>query len=478
MSAAISFLETAGYEDRNICQGANLLSSRYSDFIVATNYDSLPNEVTWEAKKRILDLIGVALAGSTQEFPQIVLSYVEELGGKPEASVINAKGKFPAPNAALANGVCGHALEMDDGHRYAAFHPGACIVPSALAAAEMCGASTKDIITGVVAGYEVSIRIARAMNPSHLNRGFHTTGTIGAFGAAIAAGKVMRLGTQEMISALGIAGLQGAGLLEVVHDGAMVKPINPGKAAMNGLLSAVLAKRRASGPRAIFEGKDGFLRAMADETRESLLTDGLGEVFEICNAYTKFYASCRHTHSAIDGVLEICRENEMPADRISRISVETYGVGLHLCGSVTHPTTISAARFSLPFTIALAISKRDVSADKFTAENINDKKIQQLAGMVELSLNEEWEKLYPDKRGATVHILTSDGKTYTTGVALAKGEPENPATLDDLYSKFHANASRVLSGEDADTLCNTLMNLENVSIESITKLIARRGKKR
>jgi len=448
-----------------------LLSSRYSDFILGTNYDGLPDEVTWEAKKRVLDLIGVALAGSTQEFPRIVINYLQELGGKPEASIINAKAKFPAPSAALANGVCAHALEMDDGHRYAAFHPGACIVPSALAATEMWRASSKDLIAGVVAGYEVSIRIARAINPSHLNRGFHTTGTVGTFGAAAAAGKIMGLSTQEMISAFGIAGLQGAGLLEIVHDGSMAKPINPGKAAMGGLLAAILAKRKTAGPQAVFEGKDGFIRAMADEIQESLLTHGLGEVFEIRNSYIKFHASCRHTHATIDSALEICREYQISAEQIDKVSVETYRVALHICGNITHPATVSAAKFSLPFTVALAISKGNVDVDKFSMDNISDEKVQQLAGKVGVTLSKEWEKLYPDKRGATVHILTSDGRIYSSSVALAKGEPENPATLDDLYNKFHTNATRVLSGEEAITLRNNIMTLESLPIAHVTSLL-------
>ena len=448
-----------------------LLSSIYSDFIEATTYDSLPNEVTLEAKRRILDTIGAALVGSTWEFPQTVINYMVELGGKPEATIIQTGTKFPAVNAALANGVCAHALELDDGHRQAHFHPGACVIPSAISAAEMCGAGGKELITAVVVGYEVSIRIGIAINPGQMLRGHHTTGTVGTFGAAAAAGKIMGLSAPEMASAFGIAGLQGAGFFEVTRGGTMVKPMLPGKAAMGGLLAAILSKRGAMGPTTIFEGKAGFLRAMTDELDSNSLTAGLGEVFEICKTYTKFHASCHLTHPSIDAALKICRENDIPPEKMSKVAIATNSLARYNCGDVIHPTTVSVAKFSIPFTVALAIIKGDVSQNRFSEENINDDKIQELAGKVELGVSEAWERLYPDKTGATIKIVTSDGKTYSDSLEFPKGEPENPGTVEDLYGKFHANTTQVLSAEEAVTLRNNIMNLENLPLKDITGLI-------
>jgi len=182
------------------------LSSLYAGFICETSYDKLPPEVVRQAKQRILDLVGVSLAGyKLMEFPQIVINYITSLGGTPEATIIQTKRKFPAINAALANSACAHAIDMDDGHRFAALHPGTVVIPAAVAAAEMVGANTKELIAGIVVGYEIMIRIGMAINPSSLGRGFHTTGTVGTFGAAAAAANIMKLSHEETIGALALA---------------------------------------------------------------------------------------------------------------------------------------------------------------------------------------------------------------------------------------------------------------------------------
>lgn len=450
----------------------NGIAAEYTRFAVMTDYDGLPGEVVVEAKKRILDLIGVALCGYGFAFPQIAVNYIVETGGKPEATVIRAKGKFPACNAAFANAACAHALDLDDGHRYACMHPGAPIIPSALAACEMCGASTKALIAGVTIGYEIAIRIGKSINPSHLKRGFHTTGTVGIFGAAAAAGKIIGLNAEEMANALGIAGHQGAGLMEFSYGGGMVKPINPAKAAMGGLLSAILAKRGVKGSTTIFEGKNGFIKAMSDGQQADSFTKDLGKVFEIGKTQTKLHACCRHIHTPIDIALKICSQNGISAGGISNILVETYPVAIQTCIQITHPEDVSTAKFCIPFSIALALCKGDANADKYTVENIRDKEIYQLADKVEISTSKKWEELYPGKRGATVGILTSDGKVYSDTLELAKGEPENPLTTEELFNKFHSGATQLLSDKEALLLRESIMNLENLSIEDIASLLA------
>ncbi len=449
------------------------LSSLYADFICGTRYDKLPSEVILQSKRRILDLVGVSLAGyKLMEFPQLVVNYVVSLGGIPEATIIQTKKKFPAINAALANGACAHALDMDDGHRFAALHPAVAVVPAAIAAAEMVEASTRELITGIVVGYEVMIHLGMAINPSSLQRGFHATGTAGAFGAATASANIMKLSQEETIGALGLAGLQASGLLEINHDdeAAKVKSINPARAAMSGLLSAILAQKGARGPVNIFEGEDGFLRAMADEVKDDLLTRDLGQKFEILKAYDKFYAACRHTHPAMDAALEIsCRGQIDPAE-ISKISIETYPVAIKLAG-IPHPSTPSAARFSIPFSVALVLMKKDAGADKYSEENVKDENIQNLAGKVHLSAGSKWEKLYPAKRGATVSITDSRNRVWSAEVDLAKGEPENPASQEELYNKFYTNATLLISEEDARILGDVIMDLENKSLGEFTSLI-------
>jgi 2-methylcitrate dehydratase PrpD len=449
------------------------LSEVYADFALNTRYEKLQPEVIEQAKKLILDLVGVALAGyKLMEFPRIVVEYMAGLGGTPEATIIQRKKKFPAVNAAFSNAACAHALDMDDGHRFAALHPGTATIPAAIAAAELSGASTKDVIAGVVAGYEIMIRIGMAINPSSLNRGFHPTGIMGPFGAVAAAANIMGLSREETIGALGLAGLQASGLLQVNHDveGAKVKAINPARAATSGLLSGILAKKGARGPLAIFEGEDGFLKATTDEVKDDLLTRDLGREFEICNAYVKLYAACRHAHASIDAALEAFNDSGIDTGRIKKILIETYPVAIRLAG-MAHATTPSAGRFSIPFSVALALTKGDAGAARYSDENIGDEAIQILAGKVDLSVGNKWEQVYPQERGATVTIIDDNEGSWSAEVELAKGEPENPASWEEIYGKFYTNATLLISDRDAKKLGDVIMNLERSSLDELMGLI-------
>lgn len=447
------------------------ISSIYADFLVRTRFDDLSAEVVQQTKKLILDLIGVSLAGyKSMAFPKIVVDYVLEIGGKPEATVIQGKKKIPAVHAAFANASCAHALDMDDGHRFAASHPGTVIIPTAIAAAELTGSDTKPLIAGVVVGYDVMIRIGKAINPSSLNRGFHITGITGTFGAAAAAANIMGLNREKIIAALGTAGLQSAGLIRTNHEeeGSMVKPITPARAAVSGLLSCILAQKGANGPLQIFEGEDGYLQAFADEVKVDILTQNLGVDYEIQNVYLKLYSACRHAHAPIDAVFEVLRRSDCKIGEIDKIIVETYPAAVRLAG-IPHATTPSAGRFSIPFSVALALVKKDAGADKYCEETIRDESIQRLSRKVGLSVGDKWEKLYPDKRGATVRIIDNRQKEYSAEVELGKGEPENPASWEEIYQKFYNNATLLISGDDAKRLGDTIMNLESFPLDALTK---------
>ncbi|MBW2638002.1 MAG: MmgE/PrpD family protein [Deltaproteobacteria bacterium] len=449
------------------------ISEQYAEFIQDVQYDRLEPETIRQAKQLILDLMGVSLAGyKLMEFPRMVVDYMAGLGGISEATIIQQKRKFPAINAALANAACAHALDMDDGHRYGALHPGTVIIPAAIAAAELSNTSTKRMISGVVAGYEVMIRTGMAITPSSLNRGFHITGITGTYGAAAAVANIMNLNREQTMAALGLAGLQSSGLIQVNHEkeGAKVKPINPGKAAMSGLLSCVMASKGFSGPKEIFEGEDGFLKAVADVVNEEYFDFTIARKLEINNVYLKLYSACRHAHAPIDAVLEIQERDGIEPNEIKAITVETYPAAVRLAG-MTEVTSPSAGRFSIPFSVALALLKKDAGATQYTEENIEDRQIQDLAGKVRLLESDKWGRAYPHKRGATVRIICNDSKEYFTEIDLAKGEPENPASWDEIYNKFYANARLLLSEEKVVKLGDTILDLENQPLQAMVDLI-------
>ncbi len=444
---------------------------KYARFCLETRYEALPEAVIQQAKMLLLDLLGVALAGyGLMEFPRMLAAYLEELGGRPEATIFQTHGRFPAVHAAMANAACAHALDMDDGHRFAASHPGTVVIPAALAAAEMAEASTRDLLTGIVAGYEVMIRLSMAINPSSLNRGFHTTGIAGVFGAAAAAARILGLSQEDTAGSLGLAGLQASGLLQVNHDvqGAKVKPLNPARAASSGILSALLARRGARGPVQILEGEDGLLRAVADDVKADLLTQGLGEHYEILRTYLKLHAACRHAHAPLDAAVAAMRQVPGGVSDIQAALVETYSAAVRLAG-IPHATTPSAGKFSIPFSVALALYRGSAAAADFNETTVADSAIQELASRAKVRVSPEWERLYPHKRGATVTLITRGGGSHVVSVELAKGEPENPATWEEIMHKFRANARVVLSEEGCRQLADTVLDLENRELGEVVR---------
>ena len=449
------------------------VSSIYGEFVTSTRFESLDPETVQQTKKVILDLIGVSLAGyQAMAFPKMVVDYFLEIGGKEEATVIQGKKKIPAVHAAFANASCAHALDMDDGHRFAASHPGVVVIPASIAAAEMTGASTKALITGIVVGYDVMIRIGKAITPSSLNRGFHITGITGPFGAAAAAANIMGLTREETIGALGMAGLQSAGLIQVNHEveGSMVKPLNPARASSSGLLSCILAQKGARGPLEIFEGQDGYLKAFADEAKADLLTRDLGRDYEISKVYFKLYSACRHAHAPLDAAFEAFRKSDGKIEEIDKIVVETYPAAVRLAG-IPHATTPSSGRFSIAFSVALALVKGDAGADKYCEENVRDRTIQDLAGKVELVASERWEAVYPQQRGATVTIVNKDGGSVSAEVDLARGEPENPASWEEINRKLLLNAVTLIGEDEADKLSQVIMNIDQIVLDDFVRFL-------
>ena len=447
---------------------ANTISSKYADFSVGLQFSDLERNIVNQAKLLILDLIGVSFAGlKLMEFPKLVVDYMVESGGEPEATILTTKRKFPAVNAVFANTTCAHALDMDDGHRFGALHPGTVVIPTAITAAELAKANTKELITGIVVGYEVMIRIGMAIAPSSLRRGFHLTGIAGSFGSAATAANIMKLNTEEAVGAFGMAGLQSSGLIQVNHEieGAKVKPINPAKAAQAGLLSCIFAQKGMRGPERIFEGEDGFLKAVADDVNHDLLFKNLGSEYEINNVYIKLYSACRHAHAPIDSTLKAFEISGISLSEIREIRIETYPAAVRLAG-IVRPTTPSAGRFSIPFSVALVLVKGDAGADKYSEKNIIDQEIIALSDKVRLSASKKWEALYPKKRGSTTTIISKDGRSWVAEVDLAKGEPENPANFEEVFNKFRTNAGNMLSSKETEKLGEMIMDLENVPIGS------------
>lgn len=443
-----------------------------AEFATNLEYNDLPKSVVEQAKRCLLDTIGVTLAGSRTDMGKTFISLAKEWGGTMESTIFGDGAKVPSTSASLVNGTMGHVHELDDGHRFAFGHPGVTCIPAAIAVAEKIDAGGKDLITATVLGYDIFVRIAKAINPSHRDRGFHTTGTCGTFGAAAAAGKILDLDEKEMVNALGIAAIQSAGIMEVMHGESRIKPLNAGRAAYNGSLSALLAERGITSPSTIFEGENGFFRAYSDNYDAKEIVDGLGEDFRIGEIYTKLYAACRNIHPAIDCTLHLARENKLTPEEIDKIVVKTYSTAYKLTGKEYEPKTESTAKFSTPYCLAAAITYRRVGLNEFTQDKISDKRLLQLARKVKVEVDPKIDKLAPEKREALVEIFTKKGDRYKWMVENPRGEPENPVSDEDLRAKFRALVSPVLDSEKAYDIIKIVDRLDKIKdVKNLTKFL-------
>lgn len=270
---------------------------------------------------------------------------------------------------------------------------------------------------------------------------------------------------------MGLAALQGAGLLEILNDGAMTKPIHPGKAAMAGVLSVELAMRGAQGPVTALEGTKGFFKAMADEIQLDELFADLGKHHCLIDQYIKLHAACRHIHPAIDGLLSVMKEHGLKFGEIDSVGVATYPVAVSFCGSTALPTTAEGAKFSTGYSVAMAAYYGDAGEDRYVQSVVAIKDIQALAARITSKVDDKWASAYPRQRGASLTIKTKQGNSFSIEVPLAKGEPEFPASDEDFIAKFRHN----VEGQDLDTteaMLRVLLALEKHTVTDLANLMA------
>ncbi|HEY0196154.1 MAG TPA: MmgE/PrpD family protein [Methanobacterium sp.] len=407
-----------------------MITPKFTEFILSTSYDQLPEGVIEKAKECFTDFLGVALRGSGTRSGEAIKNVVKS----GDESTVIGHGKSCALGAGLANGVFAHSLDLDDGHRKAMLHPGACVIPAALSLCETQNRTGKELIESIVAGYQVAIALGMMVNPGHRRRGFHSTGTCGTVGAAAAASKAMDLDQVEIINALGLAGTQAAGLLESDHSGSMGKHLHAGRAAQSGILSALLAENGFTGARTIFEGEEGFLKAMAEvEPAEVHLSM---ERYEISDVYLKVYPVCRHLHSSIDALLQIVKEEQVKLEEIEDIKVSTYKIAAE--HNNYHPISTEALRQSLPVSMAVALLNYYQGLNslvEFSYPPLNQGDVNDISVKIRINTDTNLDRQYPQNRPSEVSIFTGKD-VYRKKVDLPYGEPENPLTRRDVEWKF------------------------------------------
>ncbi len=363
------------------------------------------------------------------------LNFLDDTSGN--ATVIGYDKKTSIQSAAFLNGLSAHVAELDDGVRFGMYHPGSPTISALLAIAEKEQLKGKALISGIIVGYEASIRLACAIQPSHYEKGYHPTGTCGTIGAAIGIAALLSFTKSEMKDTLSAAVVSVSGTLKVLEDKSELKPLNIGRAASNGLVAAFFARSGFKGPNDALAGNTGFFEVMSDQFDLTCILSCNNKDYAINKVYFKPYAACRHTHSAIEAVLILNSKYNIKVKEIDEINVKTYHgiIGKH---DHKHIHGISSAKMSIPFNVALAFITGSVDLKDFNSSTIQNNDVTSLTNKVNIIGDSEISKLIPTKRPAYVEIKTKEGQSYSERVDLPKGEPENPLTDSELEDKFTA----------------------------------------
>jgi 2-methylcitrate dehydratase PrpD len=436
-------------------------------FLAGVRYDDLPPQVIADAKLAILDWLGSALAGALEEPARIARVVARGFGASDEATVL-PDGRASASAAALANGVASHILEFDDVHRGSTIHGAAPIIPAALAVAEREHVDGRAFLLATALGYEAGLRAGEAVNPSHYYY-WHPTGTAATFGAAAAAGAILGLDADQLRDALGSAGTQAAGLWEFNTDGTMSKHLHPGKAALNGLLAADLARHGFTGASRILEGERGFIRAMSDGGDASRITADLGTVWKVSENWYKLHACCGHTHTAIDTALAFRAEQGWDdgeaLQAVEAIDIALYGPGYEIVREM-NPRTPYQAKFSIAYVVAAALTEGRVglaqfAPDRFSPEGTVVPAIHALLERTVARVDPDLTALYPARWPARLTLTLRDGNRLAGGSDYPRGNPENPAPLSELENKFRDLVAPRYSADLAERALVAVNSLES-----------------
>ena len=422
----------------------------------ALAFDELSAPVRELARQCVLDYLGVALAGAQDPLVRILLNETAEAGGSPQASIIGHSERLPALSAALVNGAAAHALDYDDVNMAMPGHPSVAILPGLLALAELKGSSGPEVVTAFVAGYETACRIGAALRPGHYNLGFHSTGTIGSFGAAAACSRLLGLDGETTAIALGIAGTQAAGLKS--QFGTMCKPFHAGKAAQNGLLAARLAQRGFSSRTDIVECVQGFAltHGPAFVPEASFATPEAG--FHLLANLFKYHAACYFTHAPIECARRLRAEHKLTPDMIAGITVKIDASCDRVC-NIPIPVDGLQSKFSLRQTMAMALAGVDTaSLGAYNAENARDPGLVKLRERVRF----EWQQGWPQTL-SELELELADGRRVSARHDAGIPAADIAEQGERLGAKFDALVAPVLGAPRARELREMISGLDDVA---------------
>src|SRR6266850_2941126 len=459
------------------------LTAQVAQFIANTNYLDISPEALELGKKSILDGLGLALSGSKAETAGLIQQYVGSFGFRPGgASVLGSSTKLPARFAAFANGVAIHVDDFDDTQLATAkdrvygllVHPTVCVLPAALATAELQGRSGRDLLLAYQLGVEVECKIAEAISPRHYQDGFHSTGTCGVFGGTSACARLKGFDVEKTICALAIAASHAAGVRE--NFGTMMKPFQAGHATESGVVAVDFAALGWTGAEQILEAQRGFFHAYGGGYDPSAIVDRLGKpwTFQNPGVSIKPFPSGSLTHPGMTELLRLVRTNSIRATDVERIEV---GTSRNMPNTLIHhrPTNGLQAKFSMEFCMVIILLDGTADLTKFTDAVVNRPDVQEMIRRVRFYSDPEAEKAGYDKMTTIIKIIMKDGRTITGSADFGKGSPSNPMSYDEVAEKFQGCAAFAeWPAAKATRVIDLVRNLEDLSdVRGLTALLSK-----
>jgi 2-methylcitrate dehydratase PrpD len=434
---------------------ADRVTQTLARYLINARADDLPQAVRDHAVRTFVNWMGCAVGASRHEAVEIAIAALAPFGGPAQASVLGRAGKVDVLCAALFNGISSHVFDFDDTHLKTVIHPAGPVASAIFALAEYRPVSGKEFIHALALGVETECRIGNAVYPDHYDIGWHITGTAGVFGAAAAAGKLLGLDEQQMIWALGLAATQPVGLREMF--GTMTKSFHPGRAAQNGLLSALLAQRGYTSSQQGIEAKRGWANVTSTHRNYAEITEALGERHEsLLNSYKPFACGIV-IHPAIDGCIQLRNEHALKPDAIASVLLKVHPLVLELTGKRT-PQTGLDGKFSVYHSAAVAIIDGRAGEQQYSDAAVHRAATVQLRDKVTAEIE-------PAMPADAVHITITltNGERLEKHVEHAIGSIERPMSNDDLAAKFTDLVEPILGGAQAAKLLDAGWKIESLA---------------
>lgn len=432
------------------------ITKELAQWIVETNLSEIPENVCLEAKKALLNWLGVAIGACRHPSVDLVMAMANEVGGKEQASILGRGEKLNILFASLINGMTSHIFDFDDTHLETVLHPSSPVAPVVFALGECYDLSGANVLEAFILGVEAECRISQSVYPDHYESGWHITSTAGNFGAAIAAGKILGLQTQQMTYALGMAASQASGLREMF--GTMTKSFHPGKAAMNGIMAAMLAAKGFTSSEQGIEAKAGFANVLSTKQDYARITQGLGKHWELLNNSYKPFACGVVAHPTMDAVIRLKQKYHIHPQDVAQIECYVHRLVPLLMGN-PDPKTGLESKFSTYHSAAVSLIDGRGGEKQFNDTRVGAPDVTKLRKQVKLIVLPEIEK---DE--VEVKIVLKDGEVFTEHVQHALGSRANPMSMGDLKEKFSGLTKNILPVTNIDHLIHSVLNLEKMSI--------------